>query len=57
MPTRKDAMTVLRELVEAGKITPIVDSTYPLSEAREAFRHMREGEPGGRVILTPTLAD
>jgi NADPH:quinone reductase-like Zn-dependent oxidoreductase len=52
MPTRKDAMAVLRELVEGGKITPIIDSTYHLSEAREAFRHMIEDEIRGKVIIT-----
>ena len=51
MPSRKDAMAVLRELLEAGKITPIIDSTYPLSEAREALRHMIEDEPQGKVII------
>ena len=52
MLTRQDAMAVLRELLEAGKITPIIDSTYPLSEAREALRHMIEDEPQGKVIIT-----
>lgn len=56
MPTRKDAMAVLRELLEAGKITPIIDSTYPLSEAREALRHMIEDEPQGKVIITAAEA-
>ncbi len=51
MPSRKDAMAVLRELLEAGKITPIIDSTYTLSEAREALRHMIEDEPQGKVII------
>jgi NADPH:quinone reductase-like Zn-dependent oxidoreductase len=54
MPTRKEAMAILRELLEAGKITPIIDSTYHLSEAREAFRHMVEDEIHGKVIITPT---
>jgi len=45
-------MAVLRELLEAGKITPIIDSTYPLRETREAFRHMIEDELHGKVILT-----
>jgi len=52
MPTRKDTMAVLRELLEAGKITPIIDSTYPLSEASEALRHMIEDDPQGKVIIT-----
>jgi NADPH:quinone reductase-like Zn-dependent oxidoreductase len=51
-PTRTDAMAVLRELLEAGKITPIIDSAYPLSEAREALRHMIEDEIQGKVIIT-----
>ncbi len=51
-PTRSEAMAVLRELLEAGKITPVVDSTYPLAEVREAFRHLVEDELHGKVILT-----
>jgi NADPH:quinone reductase-like Zn-dependent oxidoreductase len=57
VPTKKEAMANLRELLETGKITPIIDSTYPLSEVREAFRHMIEDEIHGKVIITPTEAD
>ena len=53
MPSKREAMAVLRELLEAGKVTPVIDSTYPLSEVREAFRHMMEDETRGKVILTP----
>jgi NADPH:quinone reductase-like Zn-dependent oxidoreductase len=49
---RQHAMAMLRELLEAGKITPIIDSAYPLSETREAFRHMIEDETRGKVIIT-----
>ncbi len=49
-------MAVLRELLEARKITPIIDSTYPLSQTREAFRRMIAGEPRGKVIITPAEA-
>ena len=56
LPTREDTIAVLRELLEAGKITPIIDSTYPLSEAREALRHMIEDEIQGKVIITPAEA-
>jgi len=52
-PTRKDAIETLRGLLEAGKITPVIDNGYPLSQAREAFRHMIEDEIHGKVILTP----
>lgn len=51
-PGRGAAMAVLREFLEAGKITPIIDSTYPLSEVHEAFRHLVEDELHGKVILT-----
>lgn len=57
IPSRKDAMAILRELLEAGKITPIIDSTYPLSQAGEALRHMIEDELQGKVIITVAEAD
>lgn len=53
IPDRAEALAILRDLLEAGKITPIVDRTYPLSEAREAFRHLMEDAPRGKVILAP----
>jgi NADPH:quinone reductase-like Zn-dependent oxidoreductase len=46
----------MRLALEAGKITPIIDSTYALSEAREALRHMVEEEPQGKVIITAAEA-
>ena len=52
-PGKAEAIGVLRGLLERGEITPIIDSTYPLSEVREAFRHMMEDETLGKVILTP----
>ena len=54
MPTKPEAMAVLRELLEAGKITPVVDRAYPLAEVREAFRHMTQDEIQGKVVLTMT---
>jgi NADPH:quinone reductase-like Zn-dependent oxidoreductase len=50
-PTRQQAMAVLRELLESGKITPVIDSIYPLSETREALRHLIEDELRGKVII------
>ena len=52
LPTRAEVIALLRDFLEAGKITPIIDSTYPLSEAREAIRHMIEDELKGKVIIT-----
>lgn len=52
-PDRKETLATLRELLEAGQVTPIIDSTYPLSEVREAFRRMTGGEARGKVVLAP----
>ncbi|MGH7576894.1 MAG: zinc-binding dehydrogenase, partial [Longimicrobiales bacterium] len=53
MPIKKEAMAVLSELLESGRITPIIDSTFQLHEVRAAFRHMSEDELRGKVILKP----
>lgn len=42
----------LRDLTEAGKVTPIIDRTYPLAEAPEAIRYLHEGRPAGKVVIT-----
>jgi NADPH:quinone reductase-like Zn-dependent oxidoreductase len=57
MPTKKAAMDVLGDLLAAGKITPWIDSVHPLSQVREAFRHMVEDETHGRVVLCVAGAD
>jgi NADPH:quinone reductase-like Zn-dependent oxidoreductase len=53
MPSKKETMPVLRELLEAGKITPVIDRTFPLSEVPNAIRHLRSGQARGRVVITP----
>ncbi len=53
LPTRQESIDVLRQLLESGAITPLIDSTFPLSEAAAAMRRMMEGELHGKVILTP----
>ena len=52
-PTKSEAMTVFRDLLEAGKITPAIDCTFPFSEAAAALRHLAQGEPIGRVVVVP----
>ena len=46
-----DDLAVLKELIEAGKITPVIDRTYPLSETSEAFRYLNEGHARGKVVI------
>jgi NADPH:quinone reductase-like Zn-dependent oxidoreductase len=50
-PNRKD-LRFLKELVEAGKLTPVIDRTYPLSEVPDAIRYLEEGHARGKVVVT-----
>jgi NADPH:quinone reductase-like Zn-dependent oxidoreductase len=45
-------LPTLTELIEAGKVAPVIDSRYPLSEVPEAFRYFGEGLAKGKVIIT-----
>jgi NADPH:quinone reductase-like Zn-dependent oxidoreductase len=49
---RAEDLELLRELIEAGKITPAVDRTYPLGEVPEAIRYLRDGQARGKVAIT-----
>ena len=42
---------VLKDLVEAGKVTPVIDGTYPLREAPEAIGHVAAGHARGTVVI------
>ena len=48
---RREDLEELRELLEAGKLMPIVDRTFPLSEVPEAIRYLREGRARGKVVI------
>jgi NADPH:quinone reductase-like Zn-dependent oxidoreductase len=45
-------LQVLREFLEAGKVTPLIGRTYPLGEVPEAIRQLVEGHGGGKVVIT-----
>ena len=47
-----DRLIVLKELIEAGKITPVIDRTFPLSEVPEAIRYLASGQAGGKIVIT-----
>jgi NADPH:quinone reductase-like Zn-dependent oxidoreductase len=49
-PSKKD-LVVLKELLEAGKVTPVIDRTYPLSEVPKAIRYLEEGHAKGKVVI------
>jgi NADPH:quinone reductase-like Zn-dependent oxidoreductase len=48
----KADLAVLRELLAAGKVTPVIDRTYPLSEVAEAIRYLEQGHARGKVVIT-----
>ncbi len=41
----------LKELSEAGKLTPVIDKTYPLSETPDAFRYLEQEHAQGKVVI------
>jgi NADPH:quinone reductase-like Zn-dependent oxidoreductase len=45
-------MIVLKELIESGKVTPVIDRTYPLTEAPQAIRYLEQGHARGKVVIT-----
>jgi NADPH:quinone reductase-like Zn-dependent oxidoreductase len=44
-------MTVLRDLMESGKVTPVIDRTYKLSETADALRYLETGHARGKVVI------
>ena len=50
-PNRKD-LNYMNDLFEAGKVAPVIDRRYPLSEVAEALRYFGEGHVKGKVIIT-----
>lgn len=49
---KKEDLQALAGLIEAGKVTPVLDRTFPLIEAPEAIRYLERGHPRGRVVIT-----
>jgi len=47
----------LKELVEAGKIVPVIDRRYTLSEVPEAVRYLEYGHAAGKVVITAAHND
>jgi NADPH:quinone reductase-like Zn-dependent oxidoreductase len=45
-------LIVLKELIESGKVTPVIDRTYPLAEVPEAIRYLEQGHARGKVVIT-----
>lgn len=49
--TITEDLTVLAELIDSGKVMPVIDRTFPLSDTREALRYLDEGHARGKVVI------
>jgi NADPH:quinone reductase-like Zn-dependent oxidoreductase len=50
-PNAED-LVFMKELIEAGKVVPVIDKSYPLSDITKAFRYFEEEHPTGKVVIT-----
>ena len=51
IPNKED-LIFIKELLEGGKVLPVIDRLYPLSETAEAIRYLEEGHARGKVVIT-----
>ena len=50
-PNKKDLVTI-KELLEAGKVNPVIDRCYPFDQVADAIRYLEEGHAQGKVVIT-----
>jgi NADPH:quinone reductase-like Zn-dependent oxidoreductase len=50
--TKKEDLALMAELVQAGRVTPVIDKCYSLSEVAEAIRYLEKGHARGKVVIT-----
>jgi NADPH:quinone reductase-like Zn-dependent oxidoreductase len=48
----KEDLNALRDLVEAGKVTPVVERRYDLDDIAEAVTYLGEGHPQGKIVIS-----
>ncbi len=49
---KKDDLIILGELIQAGRVTPVIDRVYRLTEVPEAIRYLEQGHARGKVVIT-----
>ena len=54
-PNKREDLAFLAELFEAGKVVPVIDRRYPLSEVPEALRYLEEEPHLGKIVITIIL--
>jgi NADPH:quinone reductase-like Zn-dependent oxidoreductase len=52
VPDKQAVMAELAELIETGRLEPMVDRTFPLEEARQALRYLASGQAAGKVVIS-----
>ena len=52
MKQKKEDLQLLKQFIEEGTLTPVIDRTYPLAQLPEAIRYLEEGHAQGKVIIT-----
>jgi NADPH:quinone reductase-like Zn-dependent oxidoreductase len=50
--TKQSDLVIIKELLEAGKIHPVIDQRYPFSKVPEAFRYLGAGHARGKVVVS-----
>ena len=48
----KDDLNTMADLMQSGKVKPVIDRTYPLSQIADAIRYLEQGHARGKVIIT-----
>jgi NADPH:quinone reductase-like Zn-dependent oxidoreductase len=51
-PFKREDVAFLTKLIEAGKLNPVIDRRYSLSEAAEALRYQEDGHALGKLVIT-----
>ena len=51
-PFKQEDVAILRELIEAGKIKPVIDRRYGLTQVPDALRYLESGEARGKIVIT-----
>ena len=52
MAQKQADLITLAGLIQSGKVTPVIDRTYPLAEVPEAIRYFEQGRTRGKIIIT-----
>ena len=51
-PNKREDLVFVKELIEAGKVVPVIDRRYPLSKVAEALQYLEEGNQKGKIVIT-----